>query len=128
MPRPKALLIAAPGIFRDQLAAQLAGAEGSETTAAGSLAEARAAIGESLFAFAVIDERLEQEDGAAVARALEEDGFSAPGLLLGAGERGRCPGRADATVQAVPHYRPGAGAGPAFGASRRRCALPHRAI
>jgi DNA-binding response OmpR family regulator len=87
MPRPKALLIAAPGIFRDQLAQQLAGEEGSETTAAGSLAEARSLIGDSLFAFAVIDEALEHEDGAAVARALEEDGFSAPVLLLAAGER-----------------------------------------
>jgi len=82
MPRPKALLIAAPGIFRDQLAQQLAGEEGSDIVAAAGLEEARALMGESLFAFAVIDEALADADGAAVARALEEDGFSAPMLLL----------------------------------------------
>ena len=42
MPRPKALLIAAPGIFRDQLAQQLAGEEGSDIVAAASLEDARA--------------------------------------------------------------------------------------
>jgi DNA-binding response OmpR family regulator len=87
MPRPKALLIAAPGIFRDQLAQQLAGEEGSDITSASSLAEARNLTGDSLFAFAVIDEALaEGEDGAATARALEEDGFSAPVLLLASAE------------------------------------------
>ncbi len=85
--RPKALLIAAPGIFRDQLAVQLAGAEGSEVAMASGLEEARALAGECLFAFAVIDEALGGEDGAMVAHALEEDGFSAPILLLTAAER-----------------------------------------
>lgn len=87
MPRPKALLIAAPGIFRDQLALQLAGEEGSDIVAAAGLAEARTMAGDSLFAFAVIDEVLPDEDGAATARALEEDGFSAPMLLLAAADR-----------------------------------------
>jgi DNA-binding response OmpR family regulator len=86
MPRPKALLIAAPGIFRDQLAQQLAGEEGSDIVAAASLEDARALAGESLFAFAVIDEALPETDGGAVARALEEDGFSAPMLLLSSTE------------------------------------------
>ena len=87
MPRPKALLIAAPGIFRDQLAQQLAGEEGSDITAAGNLAEARRLIGDQMFAFAVIDEALpEGEGGAAAAQGLEEDGFSAPVLLLGTAE------------------------------------------
>ena len=87
MPRPKALLIAAPGIFRDQLAQQLAGEEGSDIVAADSLAEARSLAGDALFAFAVIDEGLPGEDGASVAQALEEDGFSAPVLLLAAADR-----------------------------------------
>lgn len=86
MPRPKALLIAAPGIFRDQLAQQLAGEEGSDIVAAASLEDARALAGEQLFAFAVIDEALPETDGSAVARALEEDGFSAPMLLLSSAE------------------------------------------
>ena len=46
----------------------------------------RALAGESLFAFAVIDEALPETDGGAVARALEEDGFSAPMLLLSSTE------------------------------------------
>ena len=83
--RPKALLIAAPGVFRDQLAQQLAGS--GEVAAAADLAEARGLAADSLFAFAVIDEALEQEDGVAVAQALESDGFSAPILLLTAAER-----------------------------------------
>jgi DNA-binding response OmpR family regulator len=83
--RPKALLVAAPGVFRDQLAEQLAGS--GEVAAAANLAEARGLATDSLFAFAVIDEALEQEDGSAVARALEDDGFSAPILLLAAAER-----------------------------------------
>jgi DNA-binding response OmpR family regulator len=86
MPRPKALLIAAPGIFRDQLAQQLAGEEGSDIVTAAGLDEARALTGETLFAFAVIDEALTDADGAAVARTLEEEGFSAPMLLLAAAE------------------------------------------
>jgi len=52
-----------------------------------TLAEARALVADSLFAFAVIDEALEVEDGARLARALEDDGFSAPILLLAAAER-----------------------------------------
>jgi DNA-binding response OmpR family regulator len=86
MPRPKALLIAAPGIFRDQLAQQLAGEEGSDIVIAAGLDEARVLAGEQMFAFAVIDETLPETDGAAVARALEEDGFSAPMLLLSPAE------------------------------------------
>src|SRR5579871_882444 len=83
MPRPKALLIAAPGIFRDQLAQQLAGEEGSDIVTAANLAEARTAATDTLFAFAVIDETLTgNEDGVIVARMLEEEGFSAPMLLL----------------------------------------------
>jgi DNA-binding response OmpR family regulator len=89
MPRPKALLIAAPGIFRDQLAQQLAGEEGSDIVTASNLAEARGLAGEQLFAFAVIDDALGDEDGAATARALEEDGFSAPMLLLTAADRAK---------------------------------------
>ncbi len=81
--RSKALLIAAPGVFRDQLAQQLA--ESGEIAAAATLAEARGLIADSLFAFAVIDEALEGENGAEVARALEDDGFSAPMLLLANG-------------------------------------------
>jgi DNA-binding response OmpR family regulator len=87
MPRPKALLIAAPGIFRDQLSQQLSGEEGSDIVAAADLAEARSLSGDSLFAFAVIDEAQPVDDGAATARALEEDGFSAPVLLLVSAER-----------------------------------------
>jgi len=87
MPRPKALLIAAPGIFRDQLREQLDGEEGSDIVAAAGLEEARGAIGDSLFAFAVIDETVVNDDGAATARTLEEDGFSAPVLLLTTAER-----------------------------------------
>src|SRR5689334_14522136 len=83
MPRPKALLIAAPGIFRDQLAQQLAGEEGSDIVTASTLEEARAVAADGLFAFAVIDDAL-PGDGATTARALEEDGFSAPMLLLAA--------------------------------------------
>jgi len=83
--RPKALLIAAPGVFRDQLAEQLAGS--GDVAAAADLAGARGLIADSLFAFAVIDEALAQEDGVAVAQALEDDGFSAPILLLTAAER-----------------------------------------
>jgi DNA-binding response OmpR family regulator len=86
MPRPKALLIAAPGIFRDQLAQQLAGEEGSDIVTAAGLDEARALAGEQMFAFAVVDEALAEADGTAVARALEEDGFSAPMLLLASAE------------------------------------------
>jgi DNA-binding response OmpR family regulator len=88
MPRPKALLIAAPGVFRDQLAEQLAGEEGSEIVTAGSGEEARRLAGESLFAFAVVDDALAEEDGAALAAALEEEGFAAPLLLLCAADRG----------------------------------------
>jgi len=91
MPRPKALLIAAPGIFRDQLAQQLAGEEGSDIVTAANLAEARALAGEQLFAFAVIDDALSGEDGADVVHALEEDGFSAPMLLLVAAENAQAP-------------------------------------
>jgi DNA-binding response OmpR family regulator len=83
--RPKALLIATPGVFRDQLAGQLA--ESGEVAAVADLAEARGLIADSLFAFAVIDEALAAEDGVLVARALEDDGFSAPMLLLTAAER-----------------------------------------
>jgi DNA-binding response OmpR family regulator len=86
MPRPKALLIAAPGIFRDQLAQQLAGEEGSDIVVATGLEDTRALAGEQMFAFAVIDEALPETDGTAVARALEEDGFSAPMLLLSSAE------------------------------------------
>src|SRR6185503_13701947 len=96
MPRPKALLIAAPGVFRDQLAAQLAGEEGSEIVTACSGEEARRLAGEQLFSFAVIDEALPQEDGAALAVALEEEeGFAAPLLLLCAagGDSGPGPAR-----------------------------------
>jgi DNA-binding response OmpR family regulator len=89
MPRPKALLIAAPGIFRDQLAQQLAGEEGSDIVTASNLAEARGLAGDQLFAFAVIDDALGDEDGTATARALEEDGFSAPMLLLTAADRAK---------------------------------------
>jgi DNA-binding response OmpR family regulator len=85
MPKPKALLIAAPGVFRDQLAAQLAAEEGSEIVTAGSGAEARAAMGESLFSFVLIDDGL-PEDAIALAQGLEQDGFSAPTLLLTAAE------------------------------------------
>ncbi len=82
MPKPKALLIAAPGIFRDQLAQQLAGEEGSEIIIASSSGEARTVTAESLFSFAVIDDALPDGDAADAARALEEDGFGAPLLLL----------------------------------------------
>jgi DNA-binding response OmpR family regulator len=110
MPRPKALLIAAPGIFRDQLAQQLAGEEGSDIIAAAGLDEARALASEQMFAFAVIDEALADTDGAAVARALEEDGFSAPMLLLASADAAECadgltrlakPFRIAALVQAL---------------------------
>ncbi|MBV9550081.1 MAG: response regulator transcription factor [Alphaproteobacteria bacterium] len=85
--RPKALLIAAPGIFRDQLALQLAGREAGDVAVAASLDEARALIAESFFAFAVIDQALpDGGDGAVVAKVLEEEGFSAPILLLTAAE------------------------------------------
>ena len=87
MPRPKALLIAAPGIFRDQLAQQLAGEEGSDIVAASTLEEVRGVAADGLFAFAVIDDALPGADGAAIARALEEDGFSAPMLLLTAADQ-----------------------------------------
>ncbi len=86
MPKPKALLIAAPGVFRDQLAAQLAAEEGSEIVTAGNGAEARAVMGESLFSFVLIDDALTGENAAALAQGLEEDGFSAPMLLLTAAE------------------------------------------
>ena len=82
MPKPKALLIAVPGVFRDQLAAQLASEEGSDIITAGSGAEARIVIGDSMFSFALIDDGLPGEDATALARALEEEGFSAPLLLL----------------------------------------------
>jgi len=110
MPRPKALLIAAPGIFRDQLAQQLAGEEGSDIVTAAGLDEARALASEQMFAFAVIDEALVDTDGAAVARALEEDGFSAPMLLLTSADAAECadgltrlakPFRIAALVQAL---------------------------
>lgn len=87
MSKPKALLIAAPGIFRDQLAQQLAGDGGSDISVAASAAEALAAATETLFSFAVIDDGLAEEDAVAVARALEDDGFSAPLLLLTAPEK-----------------------------------------
>jgi DNA-binding response OmpR family regulator len=87
MPRPKALLIAAPGIFRDQLAQQLAGEEGSDIVTASTLEEARGVAADGLFAFAVIDDALPGADGAATARALEEDGFGAPMLLLTAADQ-----------------------------------------
>jgi DNA-binding response OmpR family regulator len=87
MSKPKALLIAAPGIFRDQLAQQLAGDGGSDISVAASAAEAQAAATETLFSFAVIDDGLAEEDAVAVARALEDDGFSAPLLLLTAPEK-----------------------------------------
>jgi DNA-binding response OmpR family regulator len=82
MPKPKALLVAAPGVFRAQLAAQLASEEGSDIITAGNGAEARAVSGDSLFSFALIDDALPGEDAAALARALEDEGFSAPMLLL----------------------------------------------
>src|SRR4051812_26107500 len=82
MPKPKALLIAAPGVFRDQLAAQLAAEEGSDIVTAGHGAAARAAMGESLFSFVLIDDALPDETAAALARGLEDDGFSVPMLLL----------------------------------------------
>jgi DNA-binding response OmpR family regulator len=87
MPRPKALLIAAPSVFRDQLALQLAGEEGSEIVIAGSGEEARKLAAEQLFSFAVIDEALADEDGVTLAAALEEEGFAAPLLLLCAADR-----------------------------------------
>ncbi len=102
MPRPKALLIAAPGIFRDQLAQQLAGEEGSDIAAAAGLEEARALAGEQMFAFAVIDEALADTDGAAVARALEEDGFSAPMLLLASADTAE---RADGLTRLAKPFR-----------------------
>lgn len=82
MAKPKALLIAAPGVFRNQLAQQLAGEEGSDIVVAGNSAEARAAAAETLFTFAVIDDALGAEDAVTVARALEDDGFPAALLLL----------------------------------------------
>ena len=87
MPKPKALLIAAPGVFRDQLAAQLAAEEGSDIVTAAGGADARAVIGDSLFSFALIDDALPGEDATALARALEEEGFSAPMLLLTRAEK-----------------------------------------
>lgn len=86
MARPKALLIAPPGIFRAQLAEQLAGAEGSEIVLAGNAADARAVTAESLFSFAILDDGLADTDAAALARTLEEEGFSAPMLLLTTGK------------------------------------------
>ncbi len=87
MPKPKALLIAAPGVFRDQLAAQLASEEGSDIITAGNAAEARTAIGDSLFSFALIDDALPGEEAVLMARTLEEEGFSAPILLLTPAEK-----------------------------------------
>jgi DNA-binding response OmpR family regulator len=91
MPKPKALLIAAPGIFRDQLAQQLASEDGSEIVTAGSGAEARAVTAESLFSFVVLDDGLVDEDATLLARALEEEGFSAPMLLLTSAEKAQAP-------------------------------------
>jgi DNA-binding response OmpR family regulator len=85
MARPKALLIAPPGVFRTQLAQQLAGEEGSEIVLADGATQARALAAESLFSFAIIDDALADAD--ALAHLLEEDGFSAPMLLLVAPER-----------------------------------------
>ena len=82
MARPKALLIAPPGVFRTQLAEQLAGEEGSEIVLSDTGADARRLAGESLFSFAIVDDALPDEDGTHLARALEEDGFSAPMLIL----------------------------------------------
>jgi len=87
MARPKALLIAPPGIFRAQLAEQLAGEEGSEIVLAGNAAEARAVTAESLFSFAILDDALPDEDAVTLARTLEDEGFSAPMLLLTAPEK-----------------------------------------
>ncbi len=87
MARPKALLIAPPGVFRTQLAQQLAGEEGSEIVLADGAAQARALATESLFSFAIIDDALVEEDAAALAHLLEEDGFSAPMLLLSAPQK-----------------------------------------
>ena len=91
MARPKALLIAAPGIFRTQLAEQLAGEEGSEIVLAGDGEEARKLAAESLFSFAILDDGLSGEDATGLARALEEDGFSAPMLLLTTLEHAETP-------------------------------------
>ncbi len=95
--RREALLIAAPGVFRDQLAAQLAARRrGSDIITAGNAAEARTAIGDSLFSFAVIDDAMPGEEAVILARTLEEEGFSAPILLLSpaekAGRRTDCRG------------------------------------
>ena len=87
MPKPKARLIAAPGVFRDQLAAQLAAEEGSDIVTAAGGVDARTVIGDSLFSFALIDDALPGEDATALARALEEEGFSAPMLLLTRAEK-----------------------------------------
>ncbi len=87
MARPKALLIAPPGVFRTQLSEQLAGEEGSEIVLADDGAQARKLAVESLFSFAILDDCLSGEDATVLARALEEDGFSAPMLLLSAPEQ-----------------------------------------
>jgi len=87
MARPKALLIAPPGVFRTQLAQQLAGEEGSEIVLADNGAQARALALESLFSFAILDDALVNEDATTLAQLLEEDGFSAPMLLLTAPEK-----------------------------------------
>lgn len=87
MPKLKALLIAAPGVFRDQLAAQLTREEGSNIITASSGAEARTVMGDSLFSFALIDDGLASEDATALALALEEEGFGAPMLLLTQGDK-----------------------------------------
>ena len=87
MPKPKALLIAADGVFRDSLAEQLAREGDTEIVIANSAQGARDAMGDSVFVFAVIDQALSsedrpQDDGAALARDLRDGGFSAPILLL----------------------------------------------
>ena len=86
MARPKALLIAPPGVFRTQLAEQLAGEEGSEIALAADGAQARSLAAETLFSFAILDDALADEDATQLARTLEEDGFSAPILILTAPE------------------------------------------
>lgn len=102
MPKPKALLIAAPGIFRDQLAQQLAGKDGNDIVAAAGSAEACSVSAETLFSFAVIDDALADEDAAAAAQALKEDGFGAPMLLLVPAEKSE---GADGLVRLAKPFR-----------------------
>ena len=87
MPRPKALLAVPAGVFRTTLAEQLCDEGGTEIVTADDAAAARALAADSVFAFAIIDQTIHQEDGhedgAALARSLYEEGFAAPILVLG---------------------------------------------